>query len=72
MDPHPQPSREAADLFISECYSFDRRGQISFGLRTLAQHLPALGAKRVILTHMSQDMLAHLEEIECETAETEW
>ena len=59
---------KAADLFISECYSFDRRVKFHLDYATLAQHLPALGAKRVILTHMSQDMLAHLEEIECETA----
>ena len=38
-------------------------------LSILRQHLPAIGAKRVILTHMSEDMLVRLGEIEYETAD---
>jgi phosphoribosyl 1,2-cyclic phosphodiesterase len=38
-------------------------------LDILRRHLPAIGAKRVILTHMSEDMLNRLSEVEIETAE---
>jgi ribonuclease BN (tRNA processing enzyme) len=46
-----------ADLFIAECYTFDR--QVPFHTRwvSLREHLPEIGAKRVLLTHMSTDML---------------
>jgi ribonuclease BN (tRNA processing enzyme) len=45
------------DLFICECSSWERplKGHIAY--RSLAPQLPALGAKRVILTHMNPDML---------------
>ena len=57
-----------ADLFICECYMFEKiiRAHLSFA--TLREKLPAIGAKRVILTHMSDDMLSRTSEIECETA----
>ena len=38
-------------------------------LATLEKHLPAIGAKRVILTHMSDDMLVQRSEAAYETAE---
>ncbi len=46
-----------ADLFVCECSSWERplTGHINY--RDLAPHLAALGAKRVILTHMNPDML---------------
>ncbi|HUN48903.1 MAG TPA: MBL fold metallo-hydrolase [Stellaceae bacterium] len=63
--------REAAsgaDLFIAETYFFDKPVKFHLDYRTLAQHLPEIGAKRVILTHMSAEMLARAGEIGCETA----
>ncbi|TWT12630.1 MBL fold metallo-hydrolase [Reyranella sp. CPCC 100927] len=53
--------REAAhgvDLFIAETYFFDKPIKFHLDFATLARHLPDLGAKRVVLTHMSPDMLA--------------
>jgi ribonuclease BN (tRNA processing enzyme) len=46
-----------ADLFIAECYTFDRPVPFHTSWMTLREHLPAIGAKRVLLTHMSTDML---------------
>ena len=57
-----------ADLFICECYMFEKVIRAHLSLSTLKEKLPALGAKRVILTHMSDDMLSRTSEIECETA----
>jgi ribonuclease BN (tRNA processing enzyme) len=46
-----------ADVFIAECYTFDRPVPFHTSWMTLREHLPAIGAKRVLLTHMSTDML---------------
>lgn len=64
--------REAAagaDLFIAETYFLDKQVKFHLDFATLARHLPALGAKRVILTHMSSGMMAAARETGCETAE---
>jgi len=64
--------REAAqdaDLFIAEAYFFDKRVKFHLDYMTLVQRLPGLGVKRVILTHMSPDMIAHAGETECEMAD---
>jgi ribonuclease BN (tRNA processing enzyme) len=58
----------AADLFICECYMFEKIRRSHMTLTVLRQHLPAIGAKRVILTHLSEDMLAHLADVEFECA----
>jgi ribonuclease BN (tRNA processing enzyme) len=57
-----------ADLFICECSSCERplKGHIDY--QTLAPKLAALGAKRVILTHMNPDMLERRAALAHETA----
>jgi ribonuclease BN (tRNA processing enzyme) len=57
-----------ADLFVCECYMAEKIVRAHLSLATLREKLPALGAKRVILTHMSEDMLARLGTLDCETA----
>jgi ribonuclease BN (tRNA processing enzyme) len=57
-----------ADLFICECYMYEKLRKSHMTLTVLRQHLPAIGAKRVILTHLSEDMLAHLADVELECA----
>ncbi|HTM72345.1 MAG TPA: MBL fold metallo-hydrolase [Pseudolabrys sp.] len=57
-----------ADLFICECYTFDKVVRAHLSLSTLRGKLPIIGAKRVILTHMSDDMLSRASETEFETA----
>ncbi len=57
-----------ADLFVCECYMYEKPVRAHLSLSTLQQHLPAVGAKRVILTHMSDDMLTRLDAVPQETA----
>jgi ribonuclease BN (tRNA processing enzyme) len=58
-----------ADLFICESYTRDKPIKSHMALRTLEQHLDQIRPKRLILTHMSDDMLAHRKEIKHELAE---
>jgi len=57
-----------ADLFICECSSHERRltGHLSYA--ELAPRLAAVGARRIILTHLNPDMLARLDALAHETA----
>lgn len=57
-----------ADLFVCECYMYETLRKSHMTLSVLRQHLPAIGAKRVILTHLSEDMLARLADVEFESA----
>jgi ribonuclease BN (tRNA processing enzyme) len=57
-----------ADLFICECYMYEKPVSAHLALSILRQRLPQIGARRVILTHMSDDMLGRLSEVEYETA----
>jgi ribonuclease BN (tRNA processing enzyme) len=58
-----------ADLFICESYTRDKPIKSHMALRTLEQHLDQIRPKRLILTHMSDDMLSHRGELKHETAE---
>jgi ribonuclease BN (tRNA processing enzyme) len=58
-----------ADLFIAEAYTFERPVRYHLDLRTLANHMDEIGAKRVILTHMSDDVLSRLNELDLEPAD---
>jgi ribonuclease BN (tRNA processing enzyme) len=55
------PLARDADLFIAEAYTYDRAVKNHLSLATLEPHLPAINAKRLILTHMSDDMLTRLD-----------
>src|SRR4051812_24537183 len=57
------PTAENADLFIAEAYYYDRIVKNHLSLKTLEAHLPEINAKRLVLTHMSDDMLARLGEL---------
>ena len=54
---------------IAETYFFDKQVKFHLDYTTLARHLPELGAKRVVLTHMSPDMLVRVARGGCEVAE---
>src|SRR5205823_2706265 len=58
-----------ADLFIAEAYFFDRRIKYHLDFRTLEKRRSDLQCRRLILTHMSDDMLGHLDKISVESAE---
>jgi ribonuclease BN (tRNA processing enzyme) len=63
------PAAQRADLLIAEAYFFEKRIPYHLDYRTLMAHVGRLGARRVVLTHMSQDMLDRLGELDCEAAE---
>jgi ribonuclease BN (tRNA processing enzyme) len=57
-----------ADLVIAEAYYYERKTPLHLDYKTLSQNLARIGAKRVHLTHMSDDMLAHAGEVPEEKA----
>lgn len=57
-----------ADLFICEAYFFDKVMKYHIDYTTLTKHLPDIGAKRTIVTHMSAELLGRQGEIACEAA----
>ena len=52
-----------ADLFICEAYYYDRVVKNHLDLKTLEKHLPEMLPKKLVLTHMSDDMLRHLDQV---------
>lgn len=62
------PAGRDADLFICEAYFFDKVMKYHIDYTTLAKHLPAIGAKRTIVTHMSAELLGRQKEIALEAA----
>jgi ribonuclease BN (tRNA processing enzyme) len=58
-----------ADLFICEAYTRDKPVPGHMALSLLERHLDKIRPKRLILTHMSNDMLARRAELPFETAE---
>jgi ribonuclease BN (tRNA processing enzyme) len=55
------PLGRDADLFITEAYYYDRIVKNHLSLKTLEAHLAEIKPKRLILTHMSDDMLGRLD-----------
>ncbi len=58
-----------ADLFIAECYSFDKKVPFHIDYATLVANLPRINPKRLILTHMNEATLRRAGEIGHELAE---
>ena len=57
-----------ADLVIAECYYYAKPVKWHLNYPALVEHLADFGAKRVILTHMSAEMLAHVDRVPEECA----
>jgi ribonuclease BN (tRNA processing enzyme) len=58
-----------ADLFIAEAYWYERAVRFHLNYATLREKWPLVGARRLVLTHMSPDMLGRVAELEgCEAA----
>jgi ribonuclease BN (tRNA processing enzyme) len=55
------PLGRDADLFIAEAYTFEKNVRNHLSLKTLEAHLDEIRPKRLILTHMSDDMLSRLD-----------
>jgi ribonuclease BN (tRNA processing enzyme) len=58
------PAARDADLFIAEAYYYDRIVKNHLSLKTLEKNLAEINPKRLILTHMSDDMLGRLETLD--------
>jgi ribonuclease BN (tRNA processing enzyme) len=58
-----------ADLFICEAYFFEKKMKYHLDYRTLMDHRMELECRRLILTHMSDDMLQRLQGLEIGWAE---
>jgi ribonuclease BN (tRNA processing enzyme) len=54
------PLARDADLFIAEAYTYDRPVKNHLSLAVLQAHLDEIKPKRLILTHMDDDMLSRL------------
>jgi ribonuclease BN (tRNA processing enzyme) len=59
---------DGADLFICEAYYYDKRIPFHLDYHTLMEHRAALGCRRMVLTHMSADMLLRTDAVEAECA----
>jgi ribonuclease BN (tRNA processing enzyme) len=55
------PAGRNADLFIAEAYYYDKIVKNHLSLKTLETNLPEINPKRLVLTHMSDDMLGRLD-----------
>jgi ribonuclease BN (tRNA processing enzyme) len=57
------PLAREADLFVAEAYYYDKVVKNHLSLATLEARLPEIKPKRVVLTHMSDDMLGRLDSL---------
>lgn len=58
-----------ADLFVCESYFYEKEIPNHLDYRTLIAHREELRCERLVITHMSDDMLSRLPEIDLEYAE---
>jgi ribonuclease BN (tRNA processing enzyme) len=57
---------DGADLFMVECYDYDRQSRGHMNFSALRQKRGELRARRIMLTHMNPSMLVRLEEARSE------
>ena len=57
------------DLFIAEAYFFDKKIKFHLDYKTLLEKRDKLDCKRIIITHMNDDVLYRLDKLELEYAE---
>ncbi|MBL8702943.1 MAG: MBL fold metallo-hydrolase [Alphaproteobacteria bacterium] len=63
------PAIRDCDLLVAESYFFDRQVKTHLDYATLAAQLPRLRPRRLVLTHMSEEMLARAGSLPCTVAE---
>ena len=54
----------SADLYIMECYQFEGEPRFHTSWKTIQAQLDRIGAKRTLLTHMAEPMLARRSEVQ--------
>ena len=60
---------ENADLFACECYVFDKDVPLHNSYARIMENRSRMTCKRLIVTHMNEDMLSRVGDIELEAAE---
>jgi ribonuclease BN (tRNA processing enzyme) len=68
-NPHLIEASRKADLFICECFEFERTVKNHLDYQTLLSNRHLLDAGRIVLTHLSDSMLAHLGTLDFPCAE---
>jgi ribonuclease BN (tRNA processing enzyme) len=58
-----------ADVFICECNNFEQPVAGHLNYRTVVEKRSQLECSRLVLTHLGEEVLDHLDELELETAE---
>ncbi len=59
---------ENADVLISECYFYEKPVPFHMNYPDLVEHRADIKAKRLVLTHMGAEMLAHIDDVPEECA----
>jgi ribonuclease BN (tRNA processing enzyme) len=62
------PAARDVDLFVCEAYYYDRIVKNHLSLKTLEEHLPVMAPKKLVLTHMSDEMLVRIGSLPYTTA----
>jgi ribonuclease BN (tRNA processing enzyme) len=62
------PAAANVDLFVAEAYFFDKKVKLHLDLDSLADKLPLIQPRRLVLTHMSDDMLERVPGLPYEAA----
>ena len=57
------PAGKGADLYIMECYQFEGAPRFHMSWEAIERNLDRIAAKRVMLTHMAEPMLARRSEV---------
>jgi ribonuclease BN (tRNA processing enzyme) len=60
---------DGTDLFVCEAYFYEKTIPAHLNYRTVYEHADRLGTQHLVLTHMSHDMLARLDDVDLDTAE---
>jgi len=63
------PLAQGADLFLCECYTWEPKARNHLDYQTILQRQGELGCKRIVLTHMGEEMLSRTSEVAFECAE---
>ena len=57
------PAGQGADLYIMECFQFEGAPRFHTSWEAIERNLDRIAAKRVMLTHMAEPMLARRSEV---------
>lgn len=68
-DEHLIPIADNADLFICECNFHTTRSAAHLDYQTLNEYLPRLTCREILLTHLGEEMLQHLDNVKLPCAE---